>query len=143
MATFQPFVEFTSSLGVLVVIYFGGQMAFEASLAVADLVAFFLYLDLFYQPVRNLATAWEAVQNCLAGADRVSELLTEEQEPRNIPGAVALTDRAEGNICFEKVYFHYSAGRNCAGGDQPANPRAQHGGAGGSDRRGQIDPGRA
>ena len=40
MATFQPFVEFTSSLGLLIVIYFGGQLAFRQTLPVADLVVF-------------------------------------------------------------------------------------------------------
>lgn len=112
MATFQPFVEFTSSLGVLVVIFFGGQMALQKQLQVADLVAFFLYLDLFYQPVRSLSNAWEAVQNSLAGADRVSELLAEEPEPAPMPGATVLEGRAEGQINFEDVYFHYNSGEN-------------------------------
>ena len=110
MATFQPFVEFTSSLGVLVVIYFGGRLAFEGQLPVADLVAFFLYLDLFYQPVRNLGAAWEAVQNSLAGADRVSELLAEEPEPHTAPEAVSFKDKAEGHIRFEDVSFRYNEG---------------------------------
>ena len=53
MATFQPFIEFTSSMGWLIVIYFGGKLALQGVLSVADLVAFFLYLDIFYQPVRE------------------------------------------------------------------------------------------
>lgn len=110
MATFQPFIEFTSSLGMLVIIYFGGRLAFEGALSVADLVAFFLYLDLFYQPVRALSGAWENVQNALAGAARVNELLQEEPEPHNIPGAVALTGKAEGNVRFEQVSFRYTQG---------------------------------
>jgi ATP-binding cassette subfamily B protein len=110
MATFQPFVEFTSSLGVLVVIYFGGRLAFQGTLPVADLVAFFLYLDLFYQPVRNLGTAWEAVQNSLAGADRVSELLDEQPEPQNAAAAITLKDKAQGHIRFEDVSFRYTEG---------------------------------
>ncbi len=110
MATFQPFVDFTSSLGTLVVIYFGGRLAYEGTMPVADLVAFFLYLDQFYQPVRNLSGAWEAVQNSLAGADRVADLLREEPEPHNLPSAVALTARAEGHIGFEQVDFRYSQG---------------------------------
>jgi len=110
MATFQPFVEFTSSLGLLVVIYFGGRLAFQGALPVADLVAFFLYLDLFYQPVRNLGTAWEAVQNSLAGADRVSELLAEQPEPQTAPGAIELNAKAQGHIAFEGVSFQYNEG---------------------------------
>jgi len=110
MATFQPFVEFTSSLGMLVVIYFGGRLAFQGQLPVADLVAFFLYLDLFYQPVRNLGAAWEAVQNSLAGADRVSELLAEEPEPQTSSTPVSFPGKAEGHIHFENVTFHYNEG---------------------------------
>ena len=72
MATFQPFVDFTASLGILIVIYFGGKLALQGTLPVADLVAFFLYLESFYAPVRNLSGAWEAVQSSLAGADRVA-----------------------------------------------------------------------
>ena len=110
MATFQPFVEFTSSLGLLVVIYFGGQLAFQHVLPVADLVAFFLYLEMFYQPVRNLSNAWEQVQNALAGADRVGELLQEEPEIRSRPNARTLDARARGDICLHDVSFQYAQG---------------------------------
>jgi len=40
MATFDPFIIFTSSLGTLIVIYFGGSLALQGQLDVADLVAF-------------------------------------------------------------------------------------------------------
>ncbi|MFZ2095723.1 MAG: ABC transporter ATP-binding protein [Anaerolineales bacterium] len=108
MATFQPFVEFTSSLGVLIVIYFGGKLALQQVLSVADLVAFFLYLDIFYQPVRILSNAWEQIQGSLAGADRVSDLLEEQPELQNYPDATPLEGRARGNISFQEVNFEYS-----------------------------------
>ncbi|HSM26467.1 MAG TPA: ABC transporter ATP-binding protein, partial [Anaerolineaceae bacterium] len=110
MATFHPFVEFTSSLGILVVIYLGGRLVVQGGLPIADLVAFFLYLDLFYQPVRNLSVAWESVQTALAASDRVSELLQEQPEPLHQPGAIKLNEPAQGNIRFETVTFHYSEG---------------------------------
>ena len=63
----------------------------------ADLVAFFLYLEIFYQPVRNLSNAWEQVQGSLAGADRVADLLDEAAgDAQNCPGAVPLEGRAAG-----------------------------------------------
>ncbi len=110
MATFQPFVEFTSSLGMLIVIYFGGRLALQGTLPVSDLVAFFLYLEMFYAPVRNLSGAWEAVQGSLAGADRVADLLAEDEEPHNVSGALAVTDRVEGSLTFECVSFEYTPG---------------------------------
>ncbi len=112
MATFHPFVEFTSSLGTLVVIYFGGRLVVQGGLPIADLVAFFLYLDLFYQPVRNLSVAWESIQNALAASDRVTELLQEEPEPHHLPGSTELESPVRGQINFENVSFHYSEGEN-------------------------------
>jgi ATP-binding cassette subfamily B protein/subfamily B ATP-binding cassette protein MsbA len=112
MATFHPFVEFTSSLGILVVIYFGGRLVVQGGLPIADLVAFFLYLDLFYQPVRNLSVAWESVQTALAASDRVTELLQEQPEPQHIPGNIELEGRVQGHITFENVSFRYSEGDN-------------------------------
>jgi len=110
MATFHPFVEFSSSIGTLIVIFFGGRLALEGHLPVADLVAFFLYLDLFYSPVRNLSGAWESVQSSLAGADRISGLLAEAEEPHNVPGSVLITGRVKGDIKFRNVVFEYNPG---------------------------------
>jgi ATP-binding cassette subfamily B protein/subfamily B ATP-binding cassette protein MsbA len=110
MATFEPFVEFTLSLGTVVVIFFGGRMVLAGSLPVADLVAFFLYLDLVYLPVHNLSGAWEAVQNSLAGADRVANLLKEEPEPHDDPAAAPLARRARGELSFRGVCFEYLPG---------------------------------
>lgn len=110
MAIFQPFVEFTSSLGWLIVIYFGGRLALQGGLSVADLVAFFLYLDIFYQPVRVLSNAWEQIQGSLAGADRVADLLAEQPEMRSTPDSVELEGRAHGDIAIRNVNFEYEPG---------------------------------
>ena len=112
MAIFQPFVEFTSSLGLLIVIYFGGRLVLGQVLPVADLVAYFLYLEMFYQPVRNLSNAWEQVQSSLAGADRVAGLLAEEAEIRAHLGATELNGRAEGALTFSDVQFEYVPGNS-------------------------------
>lgn len=109
MATFNPFVQFTSQLGYIIVIYFGGKLAFDGILPIADLVAFFLYLERFYAPVRGLAGSWEQLQEALAGADRVSELLIQEPEVAERPGAVSLPERVEGHIEFKDVTFGYDA----------------------------------
>ncbi len=110
MAIFQPFVEFTSSIGSLIVIFFGGQLAFQGVLSVANLVAFFLYLDLFYQPVRILGNAWENIQGALAGADRVGDLLTQEPEVQLKRDAIKLSENFQGEIVFHDVSFYYNPG---------------------------------
>ena len=108
MAIFAPFIEFTSSLGTLIVLFFGGRLAYQGVLPVADLVAFFLYLEMFYQPVRNLGNAWENIQQALAGADRVADLLDEEPEVSDQPNAVKLDRPVNGDISFKDVSFSYS-----------------------------------
>lgn len=110
MAIFQPFINFSTSIGQLVVIYFGGRMALQGILPVADLVAFFLYLEMFYQPIRALGMSWEHVQESLAGFDRVSELLSEEPDVTNPPDAIPLPANIEGHLNFSNVSFSYVDG---------------------------------
>ncbi len=110
MATFQPFVEFSSSLGTIVLIYFGGRLALNQALPLEDLVAFFLYLEMFYQPIRALSGAWENVQHAMAGAERVSELLQETPEIYDKDDAITLPGKATGALSFRGVSFHYVKG---------------------------------
>ncbi|MCX7682269.1 MAG: ABC transporter ATP-binding protein/permease [Anaerolineae bacterium] len=110
MAVFHPFVEFVSSLGTIGLIYFGGRLALRQVLPIEDLVAFFLYLDMFYQPVRALSGAWESVQQAMAGAERVAELMQEQPEVIERPDAIELRGRVRGEIEFKDVSFRYSRG---------------------------------
>lgn len=110
LAVFGPSVEFASSLGTVIVIYFGGRLAFQRVLPLADLVAFFLYLEIFYQPVRTLAQVWEQVQEAMAGAERVSELLDQDPDVADRPGAHALPRPIQGHISFDHVSFAYKRG---------------------------------
>ncbi|MGD8465744.1 MAG: ABC transporter ATP-binding protein [Anaerolineae bacterium] len=110
MAMFHPFVEFASGLGTIVLIYFGGRMVLGQTLPVADLVAYFLYLEMLYQPVRVLSGVWENVQQALAGSERVAELLDENPDVTDRPGAVDLPGRAQGAIRLRNVGFRYAVG---------------------------------
>jgi len=110
MAVFHPSVEFTASLGTIVLIYFGGRLVLGGALPIADLVAYFLYLELLYQPVRALSNVWENIQQSLAGAERIVELLDQDPDVAEVPDAVKLRGRAQGAIRFEDVSFKYSVG---------------------------------
>jgi len=104
---FHPCVEFLSSAGTVLVVFFGGWLAYNGRLSVADIVAFVLYLSLFYAPVSGLATLLENLQQSLAGAERVALILETPSAIRNAPNAVDL-GRARGAIAFKEVSFHYS-----------------------------------
>jgi ATP-binding cassette subfamily B protein/subfamily B ATP-binding cassette protein MsbA len=107
LAIFHPFIQFSSALGTIVIIYFGGRMIVGETLAVDELVAFFLYLDLFYQPLQRLSDSWEQIQESLASAVRVNELLDESPEPDAGNAGIVLPGRAKGDLQFENVVFNY------------------------------------
>ncbi len=108
MATYSPLFDLAAGIGQLLVIFFGSRMAINGTLAVAELVAFFLYLDSFYQPVRNLGNAYEAVQESMAGFERVAEILIEEPEITNPAHPPQQPNRVQGAIRFNNVSFSYN-----------------------------------
>ena len=106
-AIFHPCVEFLSSAGTILVVFFGGYLAYKDQLSVADIVAFVLYLSLFYAPVSGLANLLESLQQSLAGAERVTLIL---ETPSAIEDAEDAIDigKVDGAITFDNVSFHYS-----------------------------------
>ena len=108
-AVFHPSVEFISSLGTVLVVGFGGWLACRDGLRVEDIVAFLLYLGLFYGPVTGLANLLENMQQSLAGAERVMAVLDTPCGIQDRPGAAELQD-ARGDIRFDHVSFSYGAG---------------------------------
>ena len=108
-AIFHPSVEFISSLGTILVVGFGGWLAWREGLLVEDVVAFLLYLGLFYAPVTGLANLLENLQQSLAGAERVVAVLDAPAEIVDKPQARELKN-VEGAIAFEHVDFSYSEG---------------------------------
>jgi ATP-binding cassette subfamily B protein/subfamily B ATP-binding cassette protein MsbA len=110
LAIFHPFIQLSSAFGTIVIIYFGGRMIVGETLAIDELVAFFLYLDLFYQPLQRLSDSWEQIQESLASAVRVNELLDENPEPDEGEDAIVLPGRARGDLRFEDVAFNYLDG---------------------------------
>ena len=106
-AVFHPSVEFLSSIGTILVVFFGGYLAVKNQLSVEDIVAFILYLSLFYVPVSGLANLLESLQQSLAGAERVALVLDTPSQIENAPDAVDI-GKVDGAITFENVSFHYS-----------------------------------
>lgn len=108
-AVFHPAVEFISSIGTILVVAFGGYLAYAEGLQVEDIVAFLLYLSLFYQPIIGLSNLVENMQQSLAGAERVMVILDAPNEIEDKPNAKPLTD-VKGEITFDHVSFSYVDG---------------------------------
>ena len=105
-AIFHPSVEFISSLGTILVVAFGGFLAMREGLSVEDVVAFLLYLGLFYAPITGLANLLENMQQSMAGAERVLAILDAPCEIVDKPGAEDLKN-VRGEIEFSHVSFSY------------------------------------
>lgn len=106
-AVFHPCVEFLSSAGTVLVVFFGGYLAYRNQLSVADIVAFVLYLSMFYAPVSGLANLLENLQQSLVGAERVTLILDTPSAIQNAENAEDI-ENVQGAITFENVSFHYS-----------------------------------
>ncbi len=106
-AIFHPSVEFVSSIGTVLVVAVGGYLAYLGQLSVEDIVAFVLYLSLFYAPISSLASWLENLQQSLAGAERVTLILDTPSAIEDKADAKDLENVA-GEITFRNVSFHYS-----------------------------------
>ena len=105
-AIFHPSVEFCSSMGTVIVVGLGGVLALRGQLSVADVVAFLLYLSLFYTPIAGLGRLLEEMQQALAGAERVAAVLDTPPDIADAPDAKPLNN-PKGRISFENVSFAY------------------------------------
>ena len=103
---YHPAVELLTSFGTLIVVGIGGYMSMKGSMSISDIVAFMMYLTLFYTPLATLARLVEDVLNTLAGAQRVFEILDAEDEIKDAPDATVL-ENVKGDIEFRNVTFAY------------------------------------
>jgi ATP-binding cassette, subfamily B, bacterial len=105
-ALWTPGIEVIAGAGTVLVAWFGGRSALQGTLPVEDLVAFVLYLGLFYQPLRLLARTSEGFQEARTGAQHVWEVL--EVQPDVVDPLEGVdSGRVLGNVHFEGVYFEY------------------------------------
>ena len=102
-----PLVEILSALAIALVIIFGGRQALGGSLDIGTLVAFALYIQRFFDPVRNLTIMYTEIQRAMASGIRIFELMDVEPEIKDAPEAMEISS-AKGEIDFEGVSFSYN-----------------------------------
>lgn len=105
-AIFHPGVEFLSAIGTVLIVSFGGYLAYRGGLTVEDIVAFMLYLGLFYSPVSSLAQMLENLQQALTGAERTMTIMDMESKIQNASDAEDIGE-VKGAIEFDHVGFEY------------------------------------
>ena len=104
-----PAVDFLSSAATAVVLGYGGWLAFNHQVSIGTLVAFLGYLSNFFDPVQQLSQLYNTFLSAVAALDKITDLMGEEPEVVDSPGAVAL-DTARGDVEFESVRFAYGRG---------------------------------
>lgn len=102
----NPAVNFISSIGTVIVLIAGPVLALKTGLSISEVVAFLLYLNLFYTPISTLTRVVEDMQQALAGAERVFEVLDTEPDITDKPEAKKI-GKLSGAVEFKNVSFSY------------------------------------
>ncbi|MEV5355553.1 ABC transporter ATP-binding protein [Streptomyces sp. NPDC052693] len=106
ISVYFPFVQFLSSVAAAAVLIVGGARVDDGTLAIGSLVAYLLYIDLFFAPVQQLSQVFDGYQQASVSLGRIQELLREPtstksaDEPREVLSL-------RGEIAFEDVHFAY------------------------------------
>lgn len=106
-----PVVENLNTIGLCLVLWFGGMAVFDNSMTPGQLVSFLSALGMMFTPMKRLTYINNYVQQSMAAAERIFELLDEEVAVRDREGAVEpIFDR--GEVRFEGVDFSYRDGKS-------------------------------
>lgn len=106
-AMVMPVVELLVSVATALVIAFGGYRVLNGSLTVGVVVSFALYVQLFFDPIRDLVLQYTQLQRAMAGGQRIFEVLDTKPEIVDADNAESL-DTVRGEVVFGHVDFAYN-----------------------------------
>ncbi|MFC1419202.1 ABC transporter ATP-binding protein [Streptacidiphilus cavernicola] len=108
IAVYFPFVQFLSSVAAALVLIEGAHRVGAGTLTAGALVAYLLYIDLFFSPVQQLSQVFDGYQQAAVGLGRIRELL---RTPTTTPQAAQPrpVGRLRGDVHFDGVHFAYNA----------------------------------
>jgi ATP-binding cassette, subfamily B, multidrug efflux pump len=104
---FSPIVDVLGAIATALVVYIGGTAVLGESITAGVLIAFVLYIDRLFDPIRDLSRRFDTLQSTMAGGERILELLNTPVEVRDAADAHEMP-AINGNVRFESVSFHYS-----------------------------------
>ena len=108
-ALYVSSTQYVSNLGVVAVIALGGYWAWLGLIPFGDVIAFAMYIGIFYAPIATLVRVNEDLQNSIASAERVFDILHAQTDLKEIEDPHNLTN-VLGNIKFSNVNFYYTDG---------------------------------
>lgn len=101
----MPLMSFIGNLSYVIISVVGGILVTQRAISIGDIQAFITYTRQFTQPIAQTANIANIIQSTIAAAERVFELLDEEEEIKEVT-ASNLT-QAKGAVTFEQVSFGY------------------------------------
>lgn len=104
-----PLMSFITGLGIAIILAFGGRAVIHGDLAVGTLLAFYLYLNMLAEPVRNVGWVVNNVARAQASAERVFEVLDKKPQIVSPPDA-HVPERVVGHVVLDNVQFAYADG---------------------------------
>ncbi len=104
-AVFFPVVEIISALSLGLMVWWGAKSSLEGLVSPGMLVAFPIYLNMLYRPIRMLADKFNTLQMGLIAAERVFDVLDSTEQIQD-EGSI-LVNRLKGSVAFEEVDFAY------------------------------------
>lgn len=110
VAYFSGSINFFTNFINVAVLLAGGYMITVNELAVSDLVAFFLYVNIFMRPVFRLTILAEVYQRGMAGFHRFEEIMHTEPSIQDVPSPLPI-QQLKGDIAFEHMSFGYDPNR--------------------------------
>ncbi|MDR6120889.1 ATP-binding cassette subfamily B multidrug efflux pump [Bacillus sp. SLBN-46] len=102
----MPIMNVINNLGFAIVAVIGGVLAVKSLITVGAIASFITYSRQFVRPLNDLANIFNILQSGVAGAERVFEVMDEQEEPADLPSAVPL-ENPKGHVVFENVSFGY------------------------------------
>ncbi|WP_030681845.1 ABC transporter ATP-binding protein [Streptomyces sp. NRRL B-1347] len=120
ISVYFPFVQLLSSVAVVAVLIVGAHRVDAGTLTTGALVAYLLYIDLFFAPVQQLSQVFDGYQQATVSLGRIQELLREPTSTK-APDEPLDVLSLRGEIAFEDVEFAYAG----ATGDTPAGAAAE------------------
>lgn len=99
-------VDVLSGLAMAIVIVVGGRLVVADSLAIGAMLAFILYVQLFFDPIRSITMHYAVFQRAMASGERIFEVLDVPVDIEDEPDARDLTEN-DGTVEFRNVTFGY------------------------------------
>ncbi|MFJ8184321.1 ABC transporter ATP-binding protein [Streptomyces sp. NPDC096105] len=124
ISVYFPFVQLLSSVAAVAVLVVGGGRVDDGTLAIGSLVAYLLYIDLFFAPVQQLSQVFDGYQQASVSLGRIQELLREPTSTEAPAEPLPVTS-LRGEIAFEDVHFSYGDGEEALTGVDLTIPAGQ------------------